>query len=425
MAILKMKKLRLIAVRSNKEELLRELIRHGCVEISELEGELHGTDIEALVHRESSDVASLKSRHTTLTHAIDLLDHYAPKKGKLLSAKPELDDRVLLDDTGLAGALKVAEGIESYDARIKRISAEESRQRGVIQSLQPWLDLDLPLGTEGTERCAVLLGTIPARTELGQVEAALEQIDAESELFCVHEEKKEHYVVFVCMREKLAEMQECLRGFGFSAASFTGVNGTAKESTIEARNTLRSLEREKVDCVQYIVGEAVRRDELKLAADRVSVQISLAEAGDKLYGTDSAVIMEGWYPEEREAELNEVFERFGCAWEALVPEEDEYPNVPVKLKNNKITNALNMVTNMYSLPAYGSLDPNPLMAPFFILFYGLMMADMGYGIVIIPRGGDGDEEDEAEGRLAVVLPAAALLRHRDLYNGRDDRRLLR
>ena len=383
MAILKMKKLRLIAVRSNKEELLRELIRHGCVEISELEGELHGTDIEALVHRESSDVASLKSRHTTLTHAIDLLDHYAPKKGKLLSAKPELDDRVLLDDTGLAGALKVAEGIESYDARIKRISAEESRQRGVIQSLQPWLDLDLPLGTEGTERCAVLLGTIPARTELGQVEAALEQIDAESELFCVHEEKKEHYVVFVCMREKLAEMQECLRGFGFSAASFTGVNGTAKESTIEARNTLRSLEREKVDCLQYIVDEAVRRDELKLAADRVSVQISLAEAGDKLYGTDSAVIMEGWYPEEREAELNEVFERFGCAWEALVPEEDEYPNVPVKLKNNKITNALNMVTNMYSLPAYGTVDPNPLMAPFFILFYGIMMADMGYGLLMI------------------------------------------
>ena len=55
----------------------------------------------------------------------------------------------------------------------------------------------------------------------------------------------------------------------------------------------------------------------------------------------------------------------------------------MKLKNNQITNALNMVTNMYSLPAYGSVDPNPLMAPFFILFYGLMMADMGYGILMI------------------------------------------
>ena len=383
MAILKMKKLRLIAVRSNKDELLRELIRHGCVEISELEGELHGSEIEALVHRESSDVASLKSRLATLTHAIDLLDRYAPKKGKLLSAKPELDDHVLLDDTGLAGALKVAESLESYEARMKRIVAEESRQRAVIQSLQPWLDLDLPLGTEGTERCAVLLGSIPARTDLSQVEAALEQIDAESELFCVYEEKKTRYVVFVCLRERLAEMQECLRGFGFTAASFAGVSGTAKECTIEARNTLSSLDKEKADCLQYIVDEAVRRDELKLAADRVSVQISLAEAGDKLYGTDSAVIMEGWYPEEREAELAEVFDRFGCAWEALVPKEDEYPDVPVKLKNNKFTNALNMVTNMYSLPAYGSLDPNPLMAPFFILFYGLMMADMGYGIIMI------------------------------------------
>ena len=42
-----------------------------------------------------------------------------------------------------------------------------------------------------------------------------------------------------------------------------------------------------------------------------------------------------------------------------------------------------MVTNMYSLPAYGSVDPNPLMAPFFIIFYGLMMADMGYGLLMI------------------------------------------
>ena len=42
-----------------------------------------------------------------------------------------------------------------------------------------------------------------------------------------------------------------------------------------------------------------------------------------------------------------------------------------------------MVTNMYSLPAYGTVDANPIMAPFFILFYGLMMADMGYGIIMI------------------------------------------
>ncbi len=383
MAIEKMKKLRLIAVRSRKDALLRELIRSGCVEFSELEDVIQGSEAEALVNRETADITSLKSRHSSLSHAIALLDSYAPKKGKLLSAKPELDEAVLLDDTGLSGALKVAEAIEGYDSRLKRISAEESRQRAVVESLQPWLELDLPLNSEGTERCGLLMGTIPMKTEFSEVSAALEAIDQESELFSVSEDKRVRYVVLVCLKEQLAAMQECLRGFGFTPSSLGGMNGSARECLAAAEHSLKELAAEKESCTQCIVDEAVRRDELKLAADRVSVQISLAEAEDKLYGTESAVVMEGWIPESREKELSEVFERFGCAWETLTPTQEEYPQVPVKLKNNNITNALNMVTNMYSLPAYGSLDPNPLMAPFFILFYGLMMADMGYGLLMI------------------------------------------
>ena len=383
MAIVKMKKLRLMAVRSKKDELLRELIRHGCVEFSEMEGEIQGSDLENIVSRESSDVATLKSQYTSLNHAIVLLNTYAPKKEKMLSAKPELEDVVFLDDTGLTGALRVAETIEGYDSRIKRISAEESRQRSIMESLQPWLGLDMPLNTDGTERCGVLMGTIPGKIALDQVQAAIAAVDEESELFQVNEDKRDRYVLLVAMREKIPAMQECLRSFGFSASSLGGMNGTAKECTAAAYEQLKELASEKQSCVENIVAEAVRRDELKLAADRVSTRIALAEADEKLYGTQSTVVMEGWIPEEKEAELVKVFEQFGCAWETMEPEESEYPEVPVKLKNNKLTNALNMVTDMYSLPAYGSLDPNPLMAPFFILFYGLMMADMGYGLIMI------------------------------------------
>ena len=200
------------------------------------------------------------------------------------------------------------------------------------------------------------------------------------------------------MKDKLAAMQDALRPFGFTPSSVTGMTGTARECLLNAEQTLKELAAEKENCIRYIVDDAVHRDELKLAADRVSVQIALAEAEDRLCSTDKVLVMEGWIPAEKEKELGEVFDRFGCAWEAVDPAEDEYPRVPVQLKNNKFTNALNMVTNMYSLPAYGSRDPNPLMAPFFILFYGLMMADMGYGIIMIiaalvamkkikPRGG--------------------------------------
>ena len=383
MAILKMKKLRLMAVRSRKDELLRELIRHGCVEFSELESQIQGSDMEALLSRESSDVAALKSQLTSLNHAIALLDTYAPKKGKLLSAKPELEDMAFLDDTGLTGALKFAGAIEGYDARIKRISAEESRQRSIIDSLQPWLGLDLPLNTEGTERCGVLMGTLPVKTALADVQAALSEVDEESELFQVNEDKRDRYVLLVAMKETIPAMQECLRGFGFSASALGGMKGTARECLGAANEALKELASEKEACAQSIVAEAVRRDELKLAADRVSTKIALAEADERLYGTESTVVMEGWIPEEKEQELIQVFDAFGCAYETLTPAVEEYPEVPVKLKNNKITNGLNMVTEMYSLPAYGSLDPNPLMAPFFILFYGLMMADMGYGLLMV------------------------------------------
>ena len=383
MAILKMKKLRLMAVRSRKDELLRELIRHGCVEFSELEDQIQGSDVESILSRESSDVATLKSQLTSLNHAIALLDTYAPKKGKLLSAKPELEDLAFLDDTGLSGALKFAGAIEGYDARIKRISAEESRQRGIIDSLQPWLGLDLPLNTEGTERCGVLMGTIPVKMELADVQAALSQVDEESELFQVNEDKRDRYVLLVAMKETIPAMQECLRSFGFTASALGSMKGTARECLSAAEEALKELASEKEACAQSIVAEAVRRDELKLAADRVSTKIALAEADEKLYGTASTVVMEGWIPEEKEQELIKVFDDFGCAYETLTPTEEEYPEVPVKLKNNKVTNGLNMVTEMYSLPAYGSLDPNPLMAPFFILFYGLMMADMGYGILMV------------------------------------------
>ena len=65
---------------------------------------------------------------------------------------------------------------------------------------------------------------------------------------------------------------------------------------------------------------------------------------------------------------------------------EEYPTVPVKLKNNKFTSPFNMVTEMYSMPAYNGLDPNPWMAPFFALFFGIMYGDMAYGLILLIAG---------------------------------------
>ncbi len=398
MAILKMKRLRLVIVRSRKDELLRELQKHGCVEFSEIGEEIQGSEAEKILSREESKVMAVKAKHSALSHAITLLNKYAPAKSKLLSATPEVDSEELISEEGINAALAVAERITAADDKIKRLSAEESRQRGIIESLEPWLNLELSLDTEGTERTSLVMGSIPAKIKLSDVESALSQASDEAELFTVSKDKTQNYVLVVCIKEALTAVQECLRGFNFSAVSFSGMQGSARECTLRANEALTELGKEKIACAEQIKSENVHRESLKMACDRVSTMTALAEAEDKLYGTETTVMMEGWVPEENVKELEEIFESYDCAWDTRDPEEEEYPSVPVKLKNNAVTNSLNMVTNMYSLPTYGTVDANPLMAPFFILFYGLMMADMGYGIIMIaaalvamakikPRGG--------------------------------------
>ena len=383
MAILKMKRLRLMLVRSRKEELLRELAKLGCVEFAEIESELQEDGLGDQVRRESSALMALRGKQASLEHAVELLGQYVPVKSGLLSPKPELSDETLLDSTGIEGALEKAQTISSLDERIRRLSAEELRLQGSIESLKPWQSLDLPLEQDGTERTAVLMGTVSARIPLGQVKAAVEEAADEAELFPISEDKNAHYVLILAMREAVPAVQESLRGFGFTASALSGLSGTPAACIQNAEESLKTLAAEKEATRAQLVDKAAWRDDLKLAADQVCTQVGLAEAEERLYGTDSVVVLEGWCPAEREGELGKLFDRYDCAWETRDPTEEEYPDVPVKLKNNALTNALNMVTNMYSLPAYNGVDPNPLMAPFFILFYGLMMADMGYGLIMV------------------------------------------
>ena len=395
MAILRMKRLRLIAVRSRKEELLRELTRLGCVEISEAGEELPETES---LRPESSGVMAARTRLASLDHALELLGQYAPVKSRLLSAKPELAAETFLEDDGIDDALALAEKITELHDQVRRIGAEESRLRTVLESLQPWMSLDLPLECGGTERTELVLGAIPGKVSFSTAVEALRDAADEAELFPVSEDKSARYVALLCMKEQMPAAQEALRSFGFTAAALGGLSGTPREAAAAAEESLSALAAQKAELVEQIKADSGHRDELKLASDKLSTRVAMAEAEERLVGTDSTLILEGWMPAEREQELEQVFKRFDCAWECRDPEPDEYPEVPVKLKNNQVTNALNMVTNMYSLPAYGTVDPNPLMAPFFILFYGLMMADMGYGLIMIvaalvamkkikPRGG--------------------------------------
>ena len=383
MAIVHMKKLRLMVVRGQKDALLRDLMLLGCVQVSEPDALLADAEAAAVLRQESGSVTETRSELTRLTAALKLLDKYAPVKSKLLSSRPEVTEREFLDVGAYRKELDAVAQLEELEADVRRCNGEEAKLRSGVEALRPWETLDLPLSMGSTATTRITLGMLPAAADLGAAQEALAEAAPESQMYEISADREQHYVLLICMKDELPEALAALRTFGFTLANLGGMPGTARQNIDGAQQQIADVIRRREQAEADIAAFAPHRDAFKLCIDRASVRLGRAEAEERLVGTESVVCMRGWLTAPEEEKLTAVLAKYDCAWDLADPTEDEYPEVPVKLKNNKFTEPLNMVTNMYSLPAYGTVDPNPLMAPFFILFYGIMMADMGYGLVMM------------------------------------------
>lgn len=383
MAIVHMKKLRLMVVRGQKDALLRDLMLLGCVQVSEPDALLADAEAAAVLRQESGNVTETRSELTRLNAALKLLDKYAPVKSKLLSSRPEVTEREFLDVGAYRKELDAVAQLEELEADVRRYNGEEAKLRSSIEALRPWETLDLPLSMGSTATTRITLGMLPAAADLCEAQKALAEAAPESQMYEISADREQHYVLLICMKDELPEALAALRTFGFTLANLGGTPGTARQNIDTAQQQIADVIRKREQAEADIAAFAPHRDAFKLCIDRASVRLGRAEAEERLVGTESVVCMRGWLTAPEEEKLTAVLAKYDCAWDLADPTEDEYPEVPVKLKNNKFTEPLNMVTNMYSLPAYGTVDPNPLMAPFFILFYGIMMADMGYGLLMI------------------------------------------
>lgn len=383
MAIVKMKKLRLLAVREQRDSLLKELMRLGCVELREPEELLADEKAAAMLRGEDLDLAALRTEQNVLDRAIHILERHVPEKKPLLSARPLAAEAAVMDESALQADLLLAERIAALDENIRRCEAREAQLRGTIEMLTPWESLDFPLESGGTKTVAALLGTANAAVSLDSLADAAEAVSGDVQIIRASSDEQQHCLLVLCMRSEREEVLRNLQEAGFVPADLPKLQGTARQNIRELKKELRSVGERKNALVTELAANASGRRELELGADRAALVLARAEAAEKLRGTPSVLVLAGWVPGEKVPALEALLSGYDCAWELEEPAEDEFESVPIQLKNNKFTAPLNMVTNMYSLPAYNGVDPNPLMAPFFILFYGIMMADMGYGLLMM------------------------------------------
>lgn len=376
-----MKHLRLLGMESEREALLKAMQDMECVEISSIDGSEEALK-SGFAKPDDKALMSAQEASRAYRTALASLDRFAPEKKGMFRKRQGVSRAAFFSAESEENARTAAETINKDTRRLGEIESERTKNEALRATLAPWLTVDVPLGgADGA--LSVFFGTVGLNVTNDALKALADSLDGLLTWQQASSDRSLRYLLVMCHGSVKERALSALRDLGFSTVSFRGMTGTAKENDKALAENLAALEKERQEIEQRIAGLGGKREALLEASDRAAIALRREEAKSRLVGTDKVFLLEGWLPADRCTALEKALEPFTCAIETREPTEDEYPQVPVQLKNNKLTRPLNMVTEMYSLPAYGTLDPNPLMAPFFILFYGIMMADMGYGLLMM------------------------------------------
>lgn len=376
-----MKHLRLLGMESEREALLKTMQDLECVEISHIDGSEEALKT-GLAKPDDRALLNAQEESRAYRAALAALDRFAPGKKGLFRKRQGVSRASFFDEENERQARAAAEAINADMRRLGEIESERTKNEALRASLVPWLTVDAPLdSTDGV--LSLLFGTVGATVTDDALRALSDSLSGLLTWQQASSDKTLRYLLIACHKSVKEQALSALRELGFSTVSFRGLCGTAEENDKKLEAALAALESERREIERRVEGFGGNRETLLEASDRAAILLRREEAKSRLIETDKVFLLEGWLPADCCTAIEKALEPFTCAVETREPAEDEYPQVPVQLRNNKLTRPLNMVTEMYSLPAYGTLDPNPLMAPFFILFYGIMMADMGYGLLMM------------------------------------------
>ncbi len=143
-----------------------------------------------------------------------------------------------------------------------------------------------------------------------------------------------------------------------------------------------------------------QRQELQKKTDfELAVNHTEKQADEKV------MLLEGWIPEEKQADLEKFLDEQNVYYLSEKPSKED--NVPIKLKNDKFTKLFEPVGDLFALPDYREMDLTPFFAPFFMLFFGFCVGDTGYGLLILI--GTLIFRQKAKKELKPILTLAAFL----------------
>ncbi len=389
MGVARLKKAELYYHKSIHEQIAAALQETGACQIISSSEENHPrpAEVEALISATDDRLADIRYLSRTLTpHYVDPV----PALDRMLGERPEVtmsELEELAAKTDLKAVCDKTRAVE-HETGDNRLKLSDARNTALILSSLEFFPYPLSVITEGTKTLTGAIGTIKPGNVSG-FKAALGDFSKyrdDSELIIAPYDEKttDIYAALIYSRSIEAEIREVCAKHGFSPvevpATLTGTAEEEKErfagmiSALEAKESelderLKALAEENVPTVQR----------LSDYYNSLSARYNGTAMSDE---TDSVMLTRFWLPAKSADEIRAKIEAISTDVELMLsdPEPDEEP--PSLLTNGSTVRPFNILTELYSSPKYRGIDPTPLLAPFFWIFFGMCLGDAGYGIVV-------------------------------------------
>lgn len=321
--------------------------------------------------------------------AVAILERYCDIKRGLVESFTDYksieysDFRVLADKSDFIE--NICGEVIAIDDDINRCNISINEKRRLLDYYSLWKSLDIPMASKRTLSTSIFIGTFSGNfTENQILELLIKNNEALADVAIdvVASEKRFTCAVIIAHNSISDVCETTLKQSGFSFLE-NAAPALASKSVEKLNAEISSLESEIIKLKDSLKNYLDRYDDIRFLGDFSVIQTDKYEALEKSAQTEQAFVIRGYIPENLCDEIKfEIEKRFLCQIEFSEPDY-ENSEVPVLIKNGAFGGGVESITNMYSSPSNKDIDPNPIMAFFYYLFFGFMLSDAGYGILMI------------------------------------------
>ncbi|HYE84145.1 MAG TPA: V-type ATP synthase subunit I [Clostridia bacterium] len=384
MAIVKMKKVTMIALQSEKSTIIQNLQKFGSLQIVNLEERIAEQGFEELQpDNDNETVGRLEAKLSQVKYSLDFLGKFNKVKKSMFAPRIQVNESQRKEYIDNEEKLRIIyENCRSIDSKYTEIKSAETKLQNTISQLNPWISLQINLEDIGsTQNTNTSIGFILTKY-VGEFKEAIQDENLEAYLEIVSEEKENTYMMIVYHHACEERMLQLLKQSGWTKVSFSEFTGTARGNIERLAAEREELDKKKDELTKEAEGMVPEIGFLEILFDLLTIERDKSSAVNDLGKTDKTFMLKGWLPERSSDELVKLMEGITDKYTLQFEDPNDEDDIPVLLDNPAVVQPLEMITEQYSLPNPRSIDPNPVMTPFFVVFFGMMITDAAYGIIM-------------------------------------------